>query len=187
MSKFRIFISLICLIGIASTQVGCKSLGRKKPGAAAATGEDSGVPSLNLTGDESSIFESDVDDLSSLSARPGDPQYLDEQVDAVYFAYDSAQVDPAEMGKIDAIAQRLASDPALKVTIEGHCDERGSRDYNLALGERRALAVRAALIGLGVASEKMDTISYGEEMPASMGHDEGAWAQNRRAEFRLFQ
>jgi peptidoglycan-associated lipoprotein len=72
------------------------------------------------------------------------------------------------------------------VVIEGHCDERGSREYNLALGERRALAVRAYLVGLGIDATRLQTKSYGEEQPVAMGHDESSWSRNRRAEFVLF-
>lgn len=105
----------------------------------------------------------------------------------VYFEYDSAQVGPAEQAKLQAVADHLRRNRSGGVIVEGHCDERGSNEYNLGLGERRALAVRAALIGLGVDGSRIQTKSYGEEKPAAMGHDESAWSQNRRAEFVLFQ
>ncbi|WP_020678260.1 peptidoglycan-associated lipoprotein Pal [Geopsychrobacter electrodiphilus] len=73
----------------------------------------------------------------------------------------------------------------VSVRIEGHCDERGSDEYNLALGEKRALAVKSYLVSLGVPAERMSILSYGEEMPLVMGHTEEAWAQNRRAEFKV--
>jgi peptidoglycan-associated lipoprotein len=74
---------------------------------------------------------------------------------------------------------------ALRVTIEGHCDERGTVEYNLALGQRRADATRSYLVDLGIESSRLSTISYGEERPFEMGHDETAWHENRRAHFRV--
>jgi peptidoglycan-associated lipoprotein len=105
---------------------------------------------------------------------------------SVFFAYDSSQVAPAERAKVEAVAQHLKQNPAHAVIIEGHCDERGSREYNLALGERRALAVRSYLSGLGIEADRIQTKSMGEEEPADPGHNEAAWRQNRRAEFILY-
>ena len=82
-------------------------------------------------------------------------------------------------------ADLLKSAPSVKVQIEGHCDERGSDEYNLALGEKRALATKNYLISLGVAADRMSIISYGEEMPLDPGHTEAAWAKNRRADFKV--
>ena len=104
----------------------------------------------------------------------------------VYFAYDSARIPPDERVKADAVAQKLREMAGAKLVIEGHCDERGSREYNLALGERRALAVRAYLSGLGIDPDHIQTKSYGEENPVALGHDEASWSLNRRAEFLLF-
>jgi peptidoglycan-associated lipoprotein len=78
----------------------------------------------------------------------------------------------------------MHENPEVNVTIEGHCDERGSDEYNLALGERRAKAVKSYLAALGIAPDRLSTISYGEEMPATVGRDESAWSKNRRAEFK---
>lgn len=122
-----------------------------------------------------------------LGARPDALQEIASQFGVVYFDYDSAQVNPAESAKVEAVAQYLRSNPAIGLIVEGHCDERGSNEYNLALGERRALAVRAYLVGLGIEAGRIQTKSLGEERPLAMGHDEASWSQNRRAEFRLFQ
>jgi len=103
----------------------------------------------------------------------------------VFFAYDSSQVNPEEAGKVEAVAKHLNKGKG-GVIVEGHGDERGSREYNLALGERRALAVRDYLISLGVNPSSIQTKSLGEEMPSSMGHDESAWRQNRRAIFAIY-
>ena len=79
----------------------------------------------------------------------------------------------------------MAKKGELQVLIEGHCDERGTDEYNLALGERRALAVRRYLVALGISADRLHTISYGEEKPAVLGSDEAAWSKNRRAEFKV--
>lgn len=100
----------------------------------------------------------------------------------VYFDYDSSAI-KAEYGSvIDAYSKYLSANPVAKVRIEGHTDERGSREYNVALGERRANAVKDALTAQGVAPAQISVISYGEERPAAEGHDESAWSQNRRAQ-----
>jgi len=107
-------------------------------------------------------------------------------VPPVYFAYDSSQVNPEEAGKCEQAASLLKKGKYSGVIVEGHADERGSREYNLALGERRALAVRDYLISLGVDPAVVQTKSYGEEMPDDMGHDEAAWRKNRRAAFAIY-
>ena len=107
--------------------------------------------------------------------------------EAVYFAYDNSQLDPMEMGKVQTVANYLMDNPAYGLVVEGHCDERGSNEYNLALGERRALAVRAAIIGAGIDASRITTRSFGEESPVSMGHDESSWSNDRRAEFVITQ
>ncbi len=101
----------------------------------------------------------------------------------IYFDFDRAEIRPDQRATLQANAAWLRDHPDVKILIEGHCDERGTREYNLALGDRRAKAARDYLISLGVADERIETISYGEERPVAQGHDEEAWAQNRRAEF----
>lgn len=103
----------------------------------------------------------------------------------VYFDYDKSDIKPEYRTILDSVAQWLKSNPKRMLLVEGHCDERGTNEYNLALGERRALSVRRYLVGLGVHPEVIQTISYGEEKPADPGHDEEAWAKNRRAEFKI--
>lgn len=99
----------------------------------------------------------------------------------VYFDFDKSSIRPEFVDMLRAHAAFLAQNPDLKVSIEGHTDERGSREYNIGLGERRANAVKDFLASEGVAASQMSTISYGEERPADPGHDEAAWAKNRRA------
>lgn len=106
---------------------------------------------------------------------------------AVYFDRDSAMIKPSEKSKIEEVASRLKGMEGVSVVVEGHCDERGSAKYNLALGERRALAVRACLIELGVKAERIQTKSCGEENPVALGHDAASWRLNSRCEFVLIQ
>ncbi|WP_448585381.1 peptidoglycan-associated lipoprotein Pal [Thermaurantiacus sp.] len=101
--------------------------------------------------------------------------------DTVYFALDSYALDERARATLDAQARWLLDHAAVRVTIEGHCDERGTREYNLALGERRANAVKNYLAARGVDAARITTISYGKERPAVEGQDEEAWAQNRRS------
>jgi len=101
----------------------------------------------------------------------------------VYFDYDSSEIRPEYADRIAAQARRLVASPGLRVRLEGHTDERGSREYNIALGERRAQAVRRALLLQGVAEGQIVTVSYGEERPAVEGSDEAAYEKNRRVEF----
>jgi peptidoglycan-associated lipoprotein len=101
--------------------------------------------------------------------------------DRVFFDYDSVVLSPEATGVLDQQAAWLQQYPNVIVTIEGHADERGTREYNLALGDRRANAVKNYLLALGVSPARLLTISYGEERPEDPGHDEVAWSQNRRA------
>ncbi len=101
----------------------------------------------------------------------------------VGFGFDDANLSPEALEIVKANAEWIQARPSVRVQIEGHTDERGTGEYNLALGERRAGAVREALIRLGVEADRMTTISYGEEMPVSQAHDESGWSENRRAEF----
>lgn len=100
----------------------------------------------------------------------------------VHFDLDSAVV-THDTEVITKVAELLRAQSSIGLTIAGHCDERGSTEYNLSLGERRAQAVRASLIGLGIDGSRLSTQSFGEEQPAQPGHDEGSWRENRRAEF----
>lgn len=101
----------------------------------------------------------------------------------VYFDFDRSEVKSEFRAIVAAHAEYLAANPDVTVTIEGHADERGTREYNIALGERRSAAVKQVLTLQGASSGQVNTISYGEERPAALGHDEDAWALNRRAEF----
>jgi len=99
----------------------------------------------------------------------------------IYFDTDRYNVDSADMAALQTQAQYLAQYPNITITVEGHADERGTREYNLALGERRANAAKNYLVSLGVAANRIRTLSYGKERPVALGSNEAAWAQNRRA------
>ena len=121
--------------------------------------------------------------LTSFQGMPEDRAALANYT--VHFKYDSAAVQKSEKANLEAVASALGADATLKLLIEGHCDERGTEEYNRSLGERRALALREALAKIGVDPLRVRTISYGKDRPADPGHDEAAWAKNRRGEFVL--
>ena len=107
-------------------------------------------------------------------------------LETVYFDYDSFQIREDAKPLLKGNAQTISGKPNWPmIVIEGHCDERGSEEYNLALGERRAQQVKRYLVDLGVPAARMDTVSFGEANPAVQGHDEAAWRYNRRSEFAL--
>jgi len=101
--------------------------------------------------------------------------------DTIHFATDQSDIDPEARQILDSQAQWLAKYPNVRITIEGHCDERGTREYNLALGDRRANSAKNYLAERGVSPDRINTISYGKERPIALGSDEASWAQNRRA------
>ncbi|HKI67981.1 MAG TPA: peptidoglycan-associated lipoprotein Pal [Verrucomicrobiae bacterium] len=103
----------------------------------------------------------------------------------VHFDFDSAVVRSSDKPKIAVVASYLKANPSQAVRVEGNCDERGTEEYNRSLGERRALAVREVLINMGVSPDRVATISYGEDRPVDPGHNEAAWAKNRRDDFVL--
>ena len=121
---------------------------------------------------EDAIASASLDDLNRNS--PMQP---------LFFELDSSDVNAAGQGVLNANAALMKKYPSWTVTIEGHCDERGSAEYNLALGERRALAARAYLVSLGISADRLRTVSYGKEFPFDPGHEEAAFAKNRRAHF----
>ena len=105
------------------------------------------------------------------------------QMQPIYFDFDQHTLTMQAREILDGNTAYLQANPDVKVVISGNCDERGSDEYNLALGERRAVAARDYLVSMGIAAERLSTISYGEEKPADTAHTEAAWALNRRAEF----
>ncbi len=137
------------------------------PGAGGAGGAGSGVDQRGVTG---------VQVPSTGSTQPAQMQRI------VYFDYDSFEVKPEFTSVLEANARYLNANRGVRVALEGHTDERGGREYNLALGQKRAEAVRRAMSLLGVQDNQMEAVSFGEEKPAQTGADESAWAKNRRVE-----
>jgi len=115
----------------------------------------------------------DLDDPNSILSRR-----------VIYFAYDQSSIEPEYMEILDAHAELLASNPKLTVLLEGHADERGSREYNVALSERRAQSVKNFMSLKGAGAEQSQTVAYGEEEPVATGHNEEAWSKNRRVEIK---
>lgn len=169
-----VWFGLIVAIAMTSGVTGCK----KKPKAG---GVGNGVDEFGGV-----LGPVDGAGYGAGAMNPDDLKAVASQFAAVYFDYDSAQVAASEQSKLDAVAEYLRGNTSVGLIVEGHCDERGSNEYNLALGERRAQAVRAYLIGLGIPADSIRTVSYGEEQPAAAGHDEASWQQNRRATFSLY-
>jgi peptidoglycan-associated lipoprotein len=115
------------------------------------------------------------------SILPGSAQDFKVNVgDTVHFGYNEYSVQDADKGTLGKQATWLNKYPSVKLTVEGHCDERGTREYNLALGARRANAVKEYLVAQGVAAGRLETVSYGKERPVCTASDENCWAQNRR-------
>lgn len=134
-------------------------------------------------------------DSVSLDAATGvpfdqDPNFTratDVDFAPVYFGFDADALVSSELAKIEAVAKHLMQKANRVVIIEGNCDERGSNEYNLALGEQRAIKIKEYILKLGIAENRVQTKSYGEEKPAVTGANEAAWSKNRRGEFAIFQ
>ena len=145
--------------------------------------DSSGSGSSSSSDSVSSSSDSSSEDFSNeLSIVPGSQEDLIVNVgDRVFFGYDSSELDSDAQELLQDQVAWLKQYPGVSITIEGHCDERGTREYNLALGEKRDQAVKNYLIGLGISDSRVSTISYGKERPAVVGSNEGAWSQNRRS------
>jgi peptidoglycan-associated lipoprotein len=173
MKKSVYFIAGLSLLLVVSSLTGCKSM-KKNPAGVYGSGSGGLYGSDGMGG---SLAMGNR--FTGGTEHPG-------MFAPVFFEYDSSQVADSERPKIEDVSRHLKQNSSVAVIVEGHCDERGSNEYNLALGERRAQAVRAYLAGLGIEADRIQTKSYGEENPADQGHDEAAWAANRRGEFVLY-
>ena len=120
-------------------------------------------------------------------AEPAPPTVREADLMPVFFDLDATTLRDDARAALDGNAKLMRSNPTLHVVIEGHCDERGTVEYNQALGQKRAEAAREYLTGLGITADRMQIISYGKDRPFAMGSDEASWQQNRRAHFRLAQ
>jgi peptidoglycan-associated lipoprotein len=119
----------------------------------------------------------------SIGGRSLDDLNRDSPLKPAFFGLDSAELDADGQAAVQANAELLKKYPSWAITIEGHCDERGTAEYNLALGERRAVAVRTYLVSLGIPPDRLRTVSYGKEFPFDPAHTDEAWSKNRRAHF----
>jgi peptidoglycan-associated lipoprotein len=186
----KTFISLLLALLLTACASGVKlnevPVVDKKGSSASNGSSNSGLSEINPSDSSSSQQvqqpKSTVEPVNSLanqnaSAGPANVEKI------VYFDYDSFSIKPEFQATIEAHAQFLKSNSRAKISLEGHTDERGGREYNLALGQKRADAVRQSLSLLGVDASQIETVSFGEEKPAMQGADESAFAKNRRAEF----
>ena len=197
----------LALVLILSLAAGCKK-GQKNytplPGYSGTPGASSGLgkgqpilpPARTLTGDGAGSAGADGASGVNNPDGPGGQPSREEiegmianreqfKANTVYFDYDKSAVKAEGKADIQAVASYLKAHSDNKVAIEGHCDERGTEEYNRALGERRALSARDALIASGIGADRVVTRSFGEDKPAELGHDEAAWGKNRRGEFIL--
>lgn len=172
------FVRLLFIMSLSALLFGCSSDQVKKEqpvevedlSANANATENTGAQAYGADEGSSSNFSELDDPQSPLSVR------------VIYFEYDSSEIRPEYRSAIEAHSRYLSQNPGTTITLEGHADERGSREYNLALGERRAQSVKQQMVILGVSSSQIRLVSYGEERPAVDGHDEASWQQNRRVE-----
>ena len=174
----RTFYKVTTLLVLGALVLGSGCTGKKNKNKNGLGQEGSVVPEfldedgLPLTSDP---FDQTHQRLEGLSFAP------------VYFGYDSFQLAPEEVSKIEQVAAYLNENGRTVLIVEGHCDERGSNEYNLSLGEQRALSVRTYLVNLGISADRIQSRSFGEERPAVQGTGEDAWRQNRRGEFALYE
>jgi len=189
----RKLLFLILLAGLLGLQAGCAMKQATTEGMTSPADIDAAAKLSSTTGADgrsgAGVQEETVPDSPRLIAGPMTGQAVDDNkalaagLRSVPFEYDQFLLSGAAMEILSANAAILKAKPTLRVRIEGHCDERGSDQYNIALGERRADAVRNYLISLGISAGRLETVSYGEEKPLDPGHDESAWVRNRRADF----
>ena len=190
-------VGLILVALMAATAAGCKTKPKNItpiPGGNASVGGAGGLigrdnsGSIGSEGGVITVDESGNIGLSGLEEF--EDMLMDREALAaqtVYFEVDRSEIHPDDLGKVEAVAGILAQDAQNKVLIEGHCDERGTEEYNRALGERRALRVSDALVGMEVSADRVRTMSLGEDRPADTGLDDSAFSRNRRGEFVLLK
>ncbi|MPZ12571.1 MAG: peptidoglycan-associated lipoprotein Pal [Kiloniellaceae bacterium] len=167
--------SLVTTFAAALLLAACSTPSEEASTTSGSGSSDTGTTSQSSSGTQGSTIPGPV---------PGSQEDLTVEVgDRVFFDYDKFNVRDDQRGTVEALAAWLDTNPSVTLAIEGHADERGTREYNLALGERRANSVRDYLVALGVNPARLSTVSYGEERPAVLGSNDSAWAQNRRGVF----
>ena len=166
-------------LGIAILAAACASETPKNAAPVTEGGKSTGAATSQGTGSTTTP--------SATSSVEGNPLHDPNNIlskRSVYFDFDSNAVKDEYRPLIQAHARYMVDHPDTRIRIEGNCDERGSREYNLALGQRRAEAVKKIMTVLGVPDNRIETISFGEEKPVALGHDEASWAKNRRADIK---
>ena len=180
------FSTMMTVLAVALCVAGCKYGKAGKGGAGGAGGGGEATGANISTVDPFAQSGSIHGDASEAKFEDIYQRCTDVDFTPVYFGFDSTVVPQGELSKIDAVSQHLNSHPERVVVVEGNCDERGSNEYNMSLGENRAVIIRNYLVQSGIGANRIQTRSYGEEKPAIEGHDEGAWARNRRGEFGIY-
>lgn len=164
---------LILILALAGLLTACGGSSQEKGGAEVVDGTAGSE-------DGAKTFGAGQDDVNGANALNDPASPLSVRI--LYFEYDSSEVLPAYKEVLEAHANYLAQNPNVSVALEGHADERGTREYNLALGERRAQSVKSQMMVFGPSASQLRTTSYGEERPVTDAHSEEAWSQNRRVE-----
>lgn len=177
----RLWMAAVVLLGITACHHGQPPVARPTPPAPPPPAAGTRPPEPPPVGEPMMPAEPLPGD--SVASRSLDDLNRDSPLQPVYFDYDSSEVNDAGRAALQANAAVLKKYSMWVVTIEGHCDERGTKEYNLALGERRAVATRTYLLSLGLDANRMRTVSYGSEFPFDPGHNDFAWQRNRRAHF----
>ena len=171
------FQRLLALFAVAFLFAACETASNVTGDSASGSSSSSATGSASASASESATTPSSATSATQMS----DAEKLAQVGNTVYFGFDSAELSGKAQATLDRQAAFLNVNPALVVIVEGHADERGTRDYNLALGERRANAAKNYLVSLGIAANRIRTVSYGEERPVATASTPSAWAQNRRA------
>ena len=168
---------LLCFVATLSASVGCKS-----------------KQSVDEDADDTQIVEGGTgllfggEDMPQTGMNFQDlPRITDVSFDPVYFGYNNYQLNGSEYGKMDQVARYLQDNSDAVLVVEGHCDERGTEEYNMSLGDFRAQSVRSYMVNAGIAEDRIQTASFGKSRPAVLGSGEDVWRKNRRGEFALYR
>ena len=179
--RLRLILPLLAALGLAA----CQSTPEETASSTGAGAEEEIISSVGLTDDDLIVEEQTGISVAAVDPSqplPGSQEELVQNVgDRIFFELDSAVLGADARRTLERQAEWLRLFPEVALVIEGHCDERGTREYNLALGERRANAVREYLVSQGIAPSRLRTITYGKERPYALGHNDEAWALNRRS------
>lgn len=181
-------------VSLALAATGCRY---NKAGSGSGADEDAGrMTDINAATDLNAEISStdtmggslgDLVNAGKTFAERGYTRCTDVDFAPVYFGFDATSIRPEELAKVEAVAQHLLANPDRVVSIEGNCDERGSNEYNLSLGDDRAIIISNYLTHNGIANNRIETVSRGETNPAVAGSGEGAWSKNRRGEFIILK